>query len=223
VSHLSQGAFYRRWVWANGWAELLGLGATLLLGWFGTRAFSPADASPLIILAGAFAAIVFGTLLEGILIGFAQARVLHDRLAALAPRSWILATASGAAVAWALGMIPSTVINLLNSQPASPMSEFPDSPQYLLAAAMGMVLGVILGSSQWRVLRHHVPHAGFWVGANAVAWTIGMPLIFLGMDTLSENASVTRIGLTVLATCLAAGLAVGAIHGWALIRLLRQN
>jgi hypothetical protein len=50
-----------------------------------------------------------------------------------------------------------------------------------------------------------------------------MPLIFLGMSTLSENAGVMRTTLTVLVTCGAAGLAVGAVHGWALLRLLRRH
>jgi uncharacterized membrane protein (Fun14 family) len=223
VNNPSDVAFYWRWVWANGWAELLGLGCTLLLGWFGTRVFAAEQASTIFILGGALAAIGFGTLLEGVLIGFAQARVLRERLPPLPLKSWIMATALGAAIAWALGMIPSTIMGLMSPQHASSPPDLPDSAQYLLATAMGLVLGAILGIPQWHVLRRYVPRAGFWVAANALAWLIGMPLIFFGMGTLTENADIVRVILTVFATCLATGVVVGAIHGWALVRLLRRD
>jgi hypothetical protein len=42
---------------------------------------------------------------------------------------------------------------------------------YALAAGMGLILGTILGVPQWLALRRHVPKAGWWVPANALAWS----------------------------------------------------
>lgn len=41
-------------------------------------------------------------------------------------------------------------------------------------------------------------------------------------STLAEDMGGIRMAVTVLTTCLAAGLAVGAAHGWVLVRLMRR-
>ena len=57
-------------------------------------------------LAAALLAVVLGTVLEGVVVGAAQEFVLRRRLTQLRPRSWIVATAIGAALAWVLGWCP---------------------------------------------------------------------------------------------------------------------
>jgi hypothetical protein len=169
-------AFYRRWIWANGWAELLGLGGSMALGWFGTQALANVGDSPAVVVGSMVAAIVLGTCLEGVLVGYAQARVLRATVPAFAPQPWIVATAVGAAIAWTLGMIPSTIVSLFASPEAGaePPPIFDSPLQYLLAAGLGLVLGCFLGAPQWRVLRRHAARSGWWVGANALAWAVGM-------------------------------------------------
>lgn len=221
-SPLSDTSFYRRWVWANGWSELAGLGGSLLLAWLGSQVLSLNESSLVVVLGSVLAAVVLGTFLEGVVVGFAQARVLRHRLSNLAPRAWIIATAVGAATAWLLGMLPSAMTGLASSAEAPPPETFEGPLQYVLAAALGLVLGPILGLPQWVVLRRHIPGAGWWIGANALAWAVGMPLVFLGMGLLSEEATILQIIATVLTSCLAAGLSVGAIHGLVLVRLLRR-
>jgi hypothetical protein len=216
-------AFYLRWIVANGLAEAGGLGTTFVLGHALASVLNRVTGIAAI-LGGALAAVAVGMLLEGVLVGVAQERVLHSRLGhRLLPGAWIVATAIGAGAAWALGMIPSTVMALSASQaPAGPASEPPALVQYGLAAVLGLVTGPILGIAQWAVLRRMVEHAGHWLWANAVAWAVGMPLIFAGMDRVPWTGSAVARAAAIYVVCAVTGLVVGAIHGWILVKLLRH-
>ena len=220
-SRSTDSEFYRKWIAANGWAEAGGLGGTLVIGYALASSLDRAVGTTAI-LAGALGAIALGTLLEGVLVGAAQANVLHHRLHSLSRRAWVTASAVGAGLAWTLGLLPSTLMALSGSDAGGPAPVEP-SPlvKYLLAAALGAVTGPILGLAQWTVLRRRVRHAAQWLVANAGAWAVGMVLVFAGMDvvpwSLGPIAIVPSIGLV----CLATGLAVGAIHGRTLLWLTR--
>ena len=67
--------------------------------------------------------------------------------------------------------------------------------------------------------RNHVKRGGIWIGANALAWTAGMPLIFLAAGLPSPHTSALAIGAFVMITVAVAGAVVGAIEG-AFLRLL---
>ncbi len=212
--------FYRRWIIANGWSEGVGLGTTLTLGWLAAPVIDSAQ-SATIIVAGALLAVVLGTLLEGVVVGLAQEGVLRGRLRRLPRFKWVVATAVGAAIAWLLGMIPSTLM-ALSSPPVQPAEGGEPSPivQYGLAVALGIALGLILGLAQWTVLRRYSRHAARWLWANAAAWGLGMPLIFVGMDFVPWSGSTAVIVPVIVAVCGAIGLIVGAIHGRVLVGLL---
>jgi hypothetical protein len=173
-------------------------------------------------LAAALLAIALGTFLEGVAVGALQELALRRRLARLPWGAWTTATAIGAAVAWALGMVPSTVIALTSA--AEPVSQPPTEPaavtQLLLAAGLGIVTGPTLGFAQWTVLRRVVDRAGRWLWANAVAWSIGMPLIVLGMDSVPWGGHPLVVVCWIYALCGAAGVAVGAVHGRILVQLV---
>jgi hypothetical protein len=213
--------FYGRWVAANALAEAAGLGTTFVLG----QAVAPtlAQSSGVAAIAGtALVAVLLGTLLEGVVVGVAQERVLRTRVR-LETGAWTRATAAGAGAAWVLGMIPSTVLSLAaGDAPGSAVAGPGPLIQYGLAVLMGLVTGPILGIAQWVVLRRAVAPAGRWLWANAVAWAVGMPLIFLGMDFVPwDGAPAARVAAIYL-VCAAAGLAVGAIHGRVLVAILRR-
>lgn len=217
-------AFYPRWIVANGAAEALGLGATFALG-FGAAARLEATPGPAGILVGAALAVLFGILCEGVLIGLAQGWVLRSSQPGFPVRVWVLATAAGAGAAWTLGMIPSTVMALLEGPgtaagSAPPPAEPALAVKLALAALMGALLGPLLAGPQALVLRHYWGRPAFgWLGANALAWAVGMAVIFLGMDLVPWGAGRLPVGAAVLVTCAAAGLVVGAIHG----RWLRER
>lgn len=154
------------------------------------------------------------------IVGYAQARALAPRLPALLSHRWIIATAVGAGAAWTLGMIPSTAMALAGPSAGGPPPWLGGPMQYILAAGMGVVLGPLLGIPQAIVLRPHVSRACRWILANALAWALGMPIVFLGAGTVPAGASVALLSAIVGLTCLTAGLVVGAVHGLVLVRLV---
>jgi hypothetical protein len=85
---------------------------------------------------------------------------------------------------------------------------------------LGLVAGPILGSSQALVLRRHTGRAGRWLWANAMAWAVGMPVIFLGMDLVPWSRGGAAVGVAIYAVCGVAGMLVGAIHGRILLRMI---
>ena len=178
MSDVRARTFYRAWIVANALAEGLGLGTTIVLGWNAGPALDGLNSVTSALTTVALA-LILGTVLEGVVVGVAQASVLRRRLTGLPPRSWLAATAVGAALAGALGMVPSTVMALTSSEPSSQSStEATLLVTVLLAAGLGLVTGPILGIAQWTVLRWHVQKAARGLWANALAWAAGMPLVF---------------------------------------------
>jgi hypothetical protein len=96
-----------------------------------------------------------------------------------------------------------------------------DAAQLALAVPLGLVAGVILGFPQWRILRRSVKRATWWVLANALAWAVGMPLVFVAAGVRPEGSAL-QVAALVVGSLAAAGAAVGAIHGAFLCRLTRQ-
>ena len=88
---------------------------------------------------------------------------------------------------------------------------------------MGLALGAILGVPQWLVLRHYVLKAGWWVLANALAWMLGMVVVFIGTSFIPAGAIALQVALLLLLCIVAAGATVGAVHGLVLIWLLRSR
>ncbi len=214
--------FYARWVWANAWSELVGLGLTLLLVFL---FFGGVDEpGPAVVIGGAAFAVVAGAFLEGAIVGYAQGAVLARRLSALRLSRWIWATIIGAGIAWLLGMIPSTVVAFTVGEHATVSSMGgPEGVVVLaLAAGMGLVLGSVFGTPQYFVLRKHVSRAGRWIVANAVAWMAGMVAVFAAAGTIQASSGI-HIGITVALGCLGAGAMVGLVHGLVLVRLLDRN
>lgn len=207
-------SFWGRWVAANALGELAGLGIVGAVASSVVRVFGePVSAG--YALAYAALSICLGAV-EGGIVGYAQASVLRRRLPRL--RGWIAATMLGAAIAWALGMLPSTVASLYHPPGPVAAPEVPDWLQLLLAVPLGVVGGVILAWPQWRVLRRHVAHAGWWLAANALAWAFAMPLVFVAAGVRPETGAA--LSAVIVIVCLgAAGAVAGAVHGAYLVWL----
>ncbi|GAA1757714.1 hypothetical protein GCM10009747_15490 [Agromyces humatus] len=212
---------------ANATGEGIGLGGSLLVG-VGIVSLLGAQLDPWVDIGVALVAVALGTFFEGVVVGYAQWRVLRDPLPAMSWGSWVWATAIGAGIAWLLGMLASTVISLVTgpADTAEAGAAAPAEPApvvfYLAAAALGLVLGPILASAQVVVLRRYVAHSWWWIPANAVAWALALPLTYLGPSIMADlGVSVLGVGI-LLASVVAAGAIVGAVHGSVLIRLLRE-
>ena len=215
-----RGTIWCQWVLANAMAELLGLGTSSLL-WL-WLIFS-VERSQGVLFAAAI--VVMGSsLLEGSAVSIGQWLVLRRLLPYLRWQAWWLATAAGALVAWTLGMIPSTIMSLAEETTTStPPPEISEALMLGLAAIMGLVLGPLLALPQWVVLRRHVVQAGWWIPGNAAAWTLGMPVIFIGMG-LIPTGDVTVVTIAIVLLSLAvAGAVVGMVHGVVLLWLFEQG
>jgi hypothetical protein len=155
-------------------------------------------------------------------VGFAQWVVLRHTIQGISWRSWVLATIIGALIAWFFGSIPMTMASLSQPSASTPASEPPQTVVLLLAAGMGLVAGLILSLAQWRVLRKQVKKAWLWLPANALAWAVGMPIIFAAVDLAQQTGSIAGGVMVMAAGITLAGAVVGAIHGPALIYLTRS-
>lgn len=211
--------FWLRWVAANAIAELVGLGTVATLGYFAAARLGEPH--------GPWSAITFASVFvplgafEGLAVGLAQSRVLSSRLPHI--HGWVSASVIGAVVAWVVGMVPSTLMSIIGPGSSEAPPEIGEPVRLVLASGLGLVAGPILAFFQWRRLRRHVARAGWWLPANAVAWALGMPVIFIGahLGALATNPVLIVPGVAVV--LLAAGGVVGALHGAALIWLISDG
>jgi hypothetical protein len=109
-----------------------------------------------------YIAMIFAGACEGMLLGLGQSLGFGSDVV---PRSrWVAVTAAGGALAWSLGMLPSSIPGL---DLASPIT-------VLWAAVGGVLLLVSIPAMQWIVLRRLVPKSFRWVPVNAGAWAVGI-------------------------------------------------
>ena len=212
--------FWRQWIVANACAELIGLGTVAGLGYLVAHYMGEPG--------GITAAITFAVLfvalgaIEGFVVGIAQSSVLRRALPDLS--GWMRATVIGAAVSWAIGMAPSTVMSALPQQPGAAPPEIAQSMRLLLAAGLGFVAGPLLAFFQWRQLRRSIARgAWWWLPANGMAWALGMPVIFYAAHLAAKQSNVLAVAGTVGVALLFAGAVVGAVHGGALTWLIAHR
>jgi hypothetical protein len=210
-----------QWIMANALGELVGLGATFAIG-FGL--FSGLSDIPGIGAALLNAGMMTTTgVLEGSVVGSSQWMVLRKTIPSIGWRPWVIATIIGAVIAWFFGSIPMTMMSLSQPTASTPASEPSQTMVLMLAAGMGLIAGAILSVVQWRVLRKQVRKAWLWLPANALAWAVGMPIIFAAVDLAQLADSIGGSVMVMAAGITLAGAVVGAIHGLALIYLAHPN
>lgn len=219
TSGISDTLFWYKWIAANSSAELVGLGTVAALGYGIVVSLGEPQGAFAIVFAAILTAL---GALEGVVVGIAQAWLLKQRLGQL--KGWVQATVIGAAFAWLLGMIPSTLMNLSPSESAPPPQEPNLFAQLFFASILGLITGPVLAFFQWRTLHHYIEHkSGWWMTANAAAWALGMPVIFIGIDTSSAASGLLARAITIGVTLLLAGAIVGAVHGRVLVSILKAN
>lgn len=216
-----------RWLLANAGAELIGLGgsAAVLVAF---NSLSQNAQAIVDVLLMALVAVVLGAFFEGAIVGLVQWYVLRSALPYLERSTWVSMTAAGAGIAWLFGIIPSTLVAVsqLLAPPAAatpPPAEPGQSTIFLAAALMGLVLGAALGYPQYLALARHVHGAGWWIPINAAAWAPAMVIVFAGIDLLPAGG-ISLASIAIIAgTTLLAGAVAGAIHGAALVQLVRHR
>ncbi len=206
-----------RWVAANALGEMVGLGATtavIAVAFSGLE--EQAGVGGVLLL---FLLAVASGAIEATVVGLAQWWAMRPWFPAITRRAWWLATLVGALVAYVLGYLPSTLMSLGSDASQSQVTEPPQWVVLLLAVGMGAVAGAVLSFAQWRALRTKVPRAGWWVPANMLAWSAGMPIIFWGIDASQKGQPLAQMILLLASCLLLSGAVVGGIHGVVLVRL----
>ena len=211
---------YRRWIAANAFGELVGLGATFAL--IAAVQLHLGDATTLPAVALGFLAAVGAGTLEATVLAACQHWAARPWLPSLRWAAWWRATLFGALIAYALGYLPSTLMQAASPPGAAPAPEPSRGVVLLLAALLGLVGGAVLSAFQARALRGHVARAGRWIPANMLAWALGMPLVFFGLDLAFASSGALAI-VVIGATLLATGAVVGGVHGLVLVGLVRAT
>lgn len=208
-----------RWVAASVAGEVLGLGATGLIGFAWLRyAGEPAAVGAVL---AAFGVAVASGAVEATVLGLLQHRAMRPWFPRLRASRWWWATLWGALAAYGLGYLPSTALDLAaaGDPPATPAAEPPQWLVLLAAAGLGLVAGAVLAFAQALELRHHVRRAWRWLPANMLAWGAGMPLVFAGMDLAFRDRPGWLVAVVVAATLALTGAVVGVINGSFLTRM----
>jgi hypothetical protein len=202
---------------------MFGLGLTLAVG--ASVIVRLGDQEPMKMVLLSFVVAVASGAIEATLVGLAQWWAMHPWFPGITRRAWWLATLIGALVAYVLGYLPSTLMDIgeQSSPTQTPMAEPEQWIVLLLAGGLGVVGGAVLSFAQYLTMRRRVRRAGVWIPANMLAWMFGMPLIFWGIDTAQRLNGLFWQLLWMAGVLLLAGLVVGAIHGAFLVRLVEQD
>ncbi|MBA2953708.1 DUF385 domain-containing protein [Nocardioides sp. MAH-18] len=185
------------WVAACAGAEAVGLGAAAAAARLG-------EGRPDGI---ALALVIGGGLVEGTALGGLQATVLGRAFPRLRRLRYAAATVLVAGLGWAAASAPGVLSGGAADTP-------PLALVLLGAAALGLVMGAVLGAVQALALRGAVRHPGRWVGANAAAWPLAMTLIFAGATTPGAAWSTWSVVLLGVVTGAVAGTGLGLVTGW---------
>jgi hypothetical protein len=154
-------------------------------------------------------AVVLAGAVEGAVLGTAQADCLYGWGVLPVRRRWIAATSVGAAVAWSLGMLPST-LGGLNWTVGT----------VVLVGIGGLILLSSLPLAQYFVLRDHVRRALLWIPINMVAWLLGITWTLAPSPWVDQSTPAGTLILIygIAGLCMAATVAV--ITGLGMTRLL---
>ena len=211
---------YLRWVGVNGIGEMLGLGLTFAVG--AIVITSLGDQENVITILITFLVAVASGAIEATIVGLAQWWAMHPWFPMIQRTAWWFATLVGALVAYVLGYLPSTLMSLSEqtTQSQAPSAEPAQWVVLILAAGLGIAGGAVLSFAQWLVMRKKVTRASLWMPANMLAWMVGRPIIFLGIDVAQKLSGMGWVILFMAGILLVTGLVVGAIHGAFLVHLV---
>ena len=221
MTRANMGSLWLRWVAANALGEMLGLGLTFAVGVLAMSRLGNQPGAGIVL--AAFLISVASGAIEATLVGLAQWWAMHPWFPTITRRVWWLATLVGALVAYVLGYLPSTVMSLGEQAAESPAVEPPQWIVLLLAAGLGAVGGAVLSFAQWLAMRKKLERAGWWIPANMLAWLVGMPIVFWGIDAAQKGQPLFQSVLLLASVLFLTGTVVGAIHGAFLIRLKEKR
>jgi hypothetical protein len=198
--------FYSRWV---GWTvagEAAGFAVAATAGALAATQDLPRTPE--------FALLVGAGSIEGALLGAGQAMAMRRlQLPPQILRRWPVVTSAAAALAWSIGLLPSSVSNIPWSSPA----------MWLVAAVLGSVLLLSIPAVQYLQLRTAIPTARRWIWVNALAWLLGMCWTFAPSPLVDASTPIfALIGIYAVAGVLMA-VTVAVITGMCWLSWLKSG
>jgi len=212
-----------RWVAANGLGEMFGLGLTFAVGVVVISSLGNQQSVSVILMT--FVVAVASGAIEATFVGLAQWWAMHPWFPVIGRAAWWFATLVGALMAYVMGYLPSTLMSLGEqaSQTQTPVAEPDQWLVLLLAAGLGAMGGAVLSFAQWLTMRHKIQGSSIWIPANMLAWMVGMPIIFWGIDVVQKMNGLFWLILMMAGVLMLTGSVVGAIHGFFLTRLVKTE
>ena len=191
------------WVAGCAAAEAIGMTAAALA----SRAADPL-AGGMVGSTLALLVIVLGGLVEGTALGVVQAVLLGRVFPRLRRRRYVVVTVLVAGLGWAAASVPGVLAGDAGGAPPSLLLVLPG------AAALGLLMGALLGAAQAWSLRGAVRHPWRWVTANAAAWAPAMAVVFLGATAPDASWPLSAVLGIALLTGAAAGTVLGLVTSW---------
>ncbi|MGI8916531.1 MAG: hypothetical protein ACR2JY_22625 [Chloroflexota bacterium] len=151
--------------------------------------------------------LVIGVVLAGATLGAMQWLLIRRYLQASS--EWVGATTAG----WCVGALLAEA--LLFPIVAGHVQFGWPGDTLLRGGEFGLVVGTVVGFAQWRLLRREVAHAGWWILASAVGWSLGWLVGGLRSNEMlggSDVGPAFHLGGVVAGVLLAPALG-GALYG----------
>ena len=161
--------------------------------------------------------VVFGAG-EGALLGLGQSIGLRGSSAEVPIARWVAVTALAASLAWAIGMLPTTLSDLgVAIDWASPAT-------WAIVVPAGLMLLATIPLLQWPVLaRAGVPRAWRWVPLNMGAWLVGLGFTFLPSPFIDESSPAALVFALFAVGGVLMASTVALLTGLGLRRMLRAH
>jgi hypothetical protein len=157
--------------------------------------------------------------LEGALIGYFQWRVLRRVFPTMSSRMWVGSTMIAAGSGCLLSWLPTSFA--LASALAGRIGDVTvgTGAAVQICLVTGALIGLVWGVAQYAVLRLHVHHAGAWISASMIAWSISFGALYLSAFVPDRTASSVDSILLAAGAGLVLGSALGLVHGRVLVAL----
>ena len=161
-----------------------------------------------------FAVILAAGSIEGALLGSGQAVALTClQLPRDVLRRWPVVTSVAAALAWSIGLLPSSIPHIPWSSLAT----------WLIAVVLGSALLLSIPVAQYLLLRSAIPTAGRWIWVNVLAWLVGICWTFAPSPLVNASTPLlSLIGIYAVAGLLMA-ITVAVITGLCWLNWLRSG
>ena len=212
---------YHRWTINCALGELLGIGAAGSIA-VAVNYYLGEPQSLMQKIFVLFTMLIAGAM-EGTAIAVFQWKVLHHLFPKMKLYSWWKWTVAIALLGWGLGMLPSLFFTQSSTAAVADTNEPSMWLIAIMAAASGAVAGALFGLFQSFELKQHSSKWKWWIIANTLAWSVAMLIIFIGASWPSATTPVSIIISSAITSGCLAGLSLGVITGFSLLKRLVPN